>query len=285
MAIKSKPVLVFISVFIWFLPIQAQTIDSLNATFQVGETLRYNLSYGFLDVGTATLRVYLGNNGDSPAYYVRAEAKTNPVSGKLFNIFDVYESYIDITTGLPIKAIRDIAENRYRYYNEVVFMRNTKEVFSSKTGVHAVPDSVLDILSAFYYARRFSMTKVKENQKVGFVTYFPDEVFHFDMIYKGLEMVKSHFGWVECQKFVPIVETGRLFRKKDAVVIYITNDNNRLPIKIEMRMIFSSVEIELTEFYGIVNSLPVYRSKRKPNSEKNMPVFLRSSEDVGKLSD
>ena len=259
--------------------------DSINTTFKIGETLRYNISYGFLDVGTATIRVDLGYNGDIPVYLVRAEARTSSIADKLFTIYDVYESYIDLNTGLPVKAIRDIAENRYRYYNEVVYMRNTKEVYSSRSGVHAVPDSVLDILSAFYYARRFSMSKLKVNQKVGFVTYFPDEAFHFDMNYRGLEMVKSQFGWVECQKFVPIVETGRLFRKKDAVVIYITNDNNRLPVKIEMRMIFSNVEIELVEFYGTVNYLAVYKNKRKPNSKKNMPVFLRNSDDAEKLED
>jgi len=265
--------------------LKAQPSDSLNATFQVGETLRYNISYGFLDVGTATLRVLLGYNGDSPVYFVQAEARTGSVAEKLFTIHDVYESYIDISTGLPIKSVRDIKENRYRNYNEVVFMRNTKEVFSSKTGVHAVPDSVLDILSAFYYARRFTMDKLKLNQKVGFVTYFPDEIFHFDMIYRGLEMVKSQFGWVECQKFIPIVETGRLFKKKDAVVIYITNDNNRLPVKIEMRMVFIDAEIELTEFFGTVNSLAVYKHKKKPNSKKNMPIFLQSSADIAKLDD
>lgn len=258
----------------------AQDFDSLNATFQVGESLKYNISFGFLDVGTATMHVSLGHNGIFPAYLVHAEATTSSVADKLFTIHDIYESYIDIETGLPIKAIRDIAENRYRYYNEVVYMRNTKEVFSSKSGTHSVPDSILDILSAFYYARRFTMSKLAVNQTVGFVTYFPDEVFHFDMTYKGVEMVKSQFGWVECQKFVPIVQTGRLFRKKDAVAIYITNDSNRLPVKILLRMVFSSVEIELTNFYGTVYSLPVYRSKRRPNSAKNMPIYLKSSDDA-----
>ena len=97
------------------------------------------------------------------------------------------------------------------------------------------------------------------------------------MVYKGVEMVKSKFGWVQCQKFIPIVETGRLFKKKDAVVVYITNDNNRLPIKIQMRMVFSGVEISLTNFYGVTNPMLVYKSKRKPNSPKNMPIVLRDS--------
>ena len=83
------------------------------------------------------MRVYLANNGDYPVYFVKAEARTDALADKLFTIYDVYESYIDISTGLPIKSIRDIAENNYRYYNEVVFMRSTKQVFSSRSGVHA----------------------------------------------------------------------------------------------------------------------------------------------------
>ncbi len=254
--------------------------DSLNPAFQVGETLRYKISFGFLDVGTATMQVYLGNNGDYPVYFVKAEAHTDALANKLFTIYDVYESYIDITTGLPVKSIRDISENNYRYYNEVAFMRSTKQVFSSRSGVHSVPDSILDILSAFYYARRFALTKLVVDQKVGFSTYFADEVFKFEMVYKGIEMVKTTFGWIECQKFVPIVQTGRLFRKKDAVVFYITNDDNRLPVKIQMRMIFSSVEANLVEFYGLSNSMSVYKSKHRKNSQRNQPILLNSSTKV-----
>ena len=36
-----------------FATVDAQPVDSLNTTFQIGETLQYNISYGFLDVGTA----------------------------------------------------------------------------------------------------------------------------------------------------------------------------------------------------------------------------------------
>lgn len=252
--------------------------NTLNPAFQVGETLRYKISYGFLDVGNATMRVYLANNGDYPVYFVKAEARTDALADKLFTIYDVYESYIDISTGLPIKSIRDIAENNYRYYNEVVFMRSTKQVFSSRSGVHAVPDSILDILSAFYYARRFTFTKLKVNQMVGFNTYFSDEIFKFEMVYKGLEMVKTSFGWIECQKFVPVVELGRLFRKRNAVVFYITNDDNRLPVKIQLKMFFSSVEVNLEEFYGLSNSMSVYKNKNRLNSRKNMPSQLNSSD-------
>ncbi len=269
----------------WLAPIKAQQPDSLNAPFQVGETLQYSISYGLLNVGNATLRINLGYNGDAPTYFVRAEAQTGPGASKLFTIFDVYESYIDITTGLPLKSVRNISENRYRYYNEVVFMRNKNQVFSSRTGVHEVPDSILDILSAFYYARRFSMNQLVVDQKVGFVTYFPDEIFSFEMVYKGLEVVKSKFGWVECQKFVPIVETGRLFRKKDAVVLYITNDHNRLPILIQMRMVFSSVEVELTGFYGTKYALPVHKSKRHFNYDENKPILLWNSDEATKTVD
>ncbi|HUX54164.1 MAG TPA: DUF3108 domain-containing protein [Williamwhitmania sp.] len=256
----------------------AAQVDSLNPAFQVGETLRYKISFGFLDVGTADMRVYLASNGDDPVYFVKAEARTDALANKLFTIYDVYESYIDISTGLPVKSIRDISENNYRYYNEVSFMRSTKQVFSSRSGVHSVPDSILDILSAFYYARRFALNKLVVDQKVGFITYFADEVFKFEMVYKGIEMVKTAFGWIECQKFVPIVQLGRLFRKKDAVVFYITNDANRLPVKIQMRMFFSSVEVNLEEFYGLSNSMSVYKNKKRKNSKNNMPEQFSGSD-------
>ena len=165
-------------------------------------------------------------------------------------------------------AVRNIHEEKYTYYDETRFDRKKKKVISLKNGEIAVPDSILDILSAFYYARRFKFDGQNIDSKMSFTTYFNDKIFTFCLIYKGITQLKTKLGYVECKKFVPIVETGRLFKKKDAVTIWITNDNNRIPVKVQMRMFFGNVNCDLVEHSGVANELAIEKNKKKIKNNK-----------------
>lgn len=264
--------LLIASIFIPNILFSQETVDesllNQNKTFNTGEYLRYSISYGFLDAGTASLYVDLFKDGPTDIYHVSALAETSKLAQKAFTIHDIYESFIDVKTGMPIMAVRNIHEEKYTYYDETRFDRKKKKVMSLRNGEVTVPDSILDILSAFYYARRFKFEGLKVDSKISFTTYFDDEIFTFSLIYKGVTQLKTKQGYVECKKFVPIVQTGRLFKKKDAVTIWITNDNNRIPVKVQLKMIFGTVNCDLVEHSGVANELTVEKNKKKIKKDK-----------------
>jgi hypothetical protein len=191
-------------------------------------------------------------------YRVKAIAKTTGVVNKFADVSDRYESVIDLSTGLPLQAIRDINENNYITYNEVIYDRSKNEVISLKSGRHKVPENSLDILSAFYFARRYIfINPLKKNDIINLTTFFDEKVYVIKIKYKDTEIVKHKLGKIQCLKFVPVIEKGSPFKKESDMEIWFTDDGNFIPLKIKMDMNVSSIRCELVDYEKLKNPFGV----------------------------
>ena len=220
-----------------------------------GETLHYSLHYGWINGGLASLRISELDVSGRKIHHAKAIVKTIGITDKLYKVRDVYQSYIDVKTGLPLKSIRDISESGYKWYNEVKFRHSENKVISTRSGEHEVPDSILDVLSALYYARRELLNNLKIGDNVRINTFFDDKLYPMTIRYLGKEKVKTKFGKILCLKFLPVVEVGRVFDTEDDLTIWITADKNRIPIRIQMDLFLGSVKCDLISFsdlkYGL----------------------------------
>jgi hypothetical protein len=68
-------------------------------------------------------------------------------------------------------------------------------------------------------------------------------------------MVKIKLGEFKCLKFTPVIQTGRIFKDKDDLSIYVSNDKNHILIKAEADILFGTIEVELTGFKGLTNKI------------------------------
>ncbi|MDB4334796.1 DUF3108 domain-containing protein [bacterium] len=227
--------------------------------YSSGEKLVYDLHYGFISGGKISLvseRTFI--NGKK-ANHLSITGKTVGMVDALYKIRDRYESYVDLKTDLPIKSVRNIREGRYKYYNEVYFHRNDIEndsclITSKRSGDHRMPLGIHDIVSAFYYARKFNYNdNLKKNEVIEFTTYFSDEIFPLRIRFKGIETIKTKFGKIECYKFSPVTEVGRAFKTEEDMVIWISRDKNRIPVKATIDLAVGSFSCTLIEFQGLYN--------------------------------
>lgn len=219
-----------------------------NTFYKDGELLTFQLRYGFIVGGTVSLGVEVKNG----LYYLKGVAKTTGLADKLFRVKDVYESYIEKNTGMPVFAIQNVREGKsYTYYNEVKFNRSANTVVSSISGEHAVPEGILDMISVFYYIRRMDFTNVKNGDSYKIDTYFSDKIFPFELRFRGRETISTPKGKIACLKFAPVVEPGRVFKSKDDMYIWYTDDENRIPVLISMEMIVGHVYCELIDYKNL----------------------------------
>ncbi len=227
-------------------------IDSIPTTaFFPGEELKYEVSYGIIKGGEASVSVGLVPNGNGWLYHAQAVATTAGLAQNFFTIYDVYETYMNVLSCMPVKAIRNISEEKYRYYNEVWFFRDSLKVLSLRSGYHQVPENVLDILSAFYYARSYLFRNVKTTDTIILNTFFDDELLPIKIKLKKIDILKSKFGKIECLLFVPIIENGSPFANEKDLKIWITNDNNFIPLRIRAKIVVGSINCDLIEFSGL----------------------------------
>ncbi len=159
--------------------------------FKDGETLKYEVYYGFITGGYAMLKLQDFEMNGKKYFHAVAMGYSTGIADKLFKVRDIYETFVDYETGLPIKAIRNISEDTYKYYDEVIFNRKENMVITKRKGRVEVPENTMDILSAFYYARNNKFKNIKQGDIITLQTYFDDGIFTLQIRYKGTETIKT----------------------------------------------------------------------------------------------
>ncbi len=213
-----------------------------------GERLKFSLYYGIMDGGEATISLEKTKTGE---YHSKAVAKTVGMVKWFLDMNDVYESFFNPTTCMPSKAIRNIKENSYKYYDEVVYNRQDNTVSSKKNGNVSVPKNTLDIVSSLYQMRSNGFGKMKVNDTLTTTIFFGDELFEFQVIYKGKEKITTKLGTFRALKFQPVVEVGRVFRHEDDVNFWVSDDENLLPLRAEFNVLIGSIKCDLLEYSGV----------------------------------
>jgi hypothetical protein len=54
-------------------------------------------------------------------------------------------------------------------------------------------------------------------------------------------------------KFKPLVQEGRVFREKDAMTIWVSKDDNKVPLLIKSELLVGSIKAELIQYEGLKN--------------------------------
>ncbi|MCQ2252202.1 MAG: DUF3108 domain-containing protein [Bacteroidales bacterium] len=227
----------------------------VNTAFQPGEELVYELKYGVVKGGELKINVYLEPVGYDWMFHVVARCYTTGVISKMARVNDIYESWFDICTGMPMKAIRNVTENNYKRYNEDLFFQDKNMVLSMKSGEHDVPHQCFDILSAFFYARRFIFDQeIKKNEtSMELNTWFNEKLYRLKLRYKSTEKTKTQFGKFECLKYVPVLDQKSTFKKEDDMQAWFTNDGNFVPVKIRVNMPFADIHCQLIKYKNLKN--------------------------------
>ncbi len=235
---------------------QTDTVPVVNTAFKPDEYLKYKIKYGLINGGNAEMKIELEQVGYDWYYRVKAVAQTSGVVSKFARVYDRYESYIQLSDGMPLMAIRDINENNYRRYNEVIFVHDENKIISLKSGEHKVPPGTLDVLSAFYYARRMIFNKeLKKNEVINLTSWFDEKLYVIKVKYKKTEKIKTKFGKLKCLKFVPVLGKETPFKKEEDMQVWFSDDGNFIPVKIRMKAGISTVKCDLTEYDGLKNPL------------------------------
>ncbi len=227
-----------------------------------GEKVKYQIRYGPVNAGVATLHIREKEWKNKTVWHASISGNTTGVADALYKVRDTYESYIDPATDLPLFSIRNISEGRYRKYNEVSFDHVTRSdsaiLMSDLSGKHIAPKGILDILSCFYWFRKYELANgdtLNKGDTFTIMTWFADELYPIILRYKGVEYVKIKGGKVKCYCFNPVTEVGRLFKTNEDMSIWFTADENFLPVKIRFDIFVGSVYVEIQSYEGLAKPL------------------------------
>lgn len=229
-----------------------------NTAFKAGENLTFQIRYGFIVAGITTLSLNEEVYDDKTVFHAMALGETTGMANTLYGVRDVYESWFDKETNLPYKQVRNIKEGHYTKYNEVTYNRLNNTVNSKLSGLHNVPEKILDLASTFYYLRRVDFSKMKEGDVIMVNMYFDDEIFPFRLRYRGKDFVRTKIGKISCFKISPVVEVGRMFKAQDDLTIWFSDDESHLPVLVKMDIrIVGAVVLKLVKYENTVSHIDI----------------------------
>jgi hypothetical protein len=237
---------------------QVRAIPAKTKAYLPGEKLTYSLKFGVIQAGQAEIVLRQANYQNEPVYYAKATAQTVGLAEKLYSVKDVFESYFDMNSSLPHKAIRNVKEGNYTSYCELYFNHRDTSVFSSKTdSLYKTLPGILDILSSLYYLRGLDPDCFRPGDIIYVVTFWDDEIYPFHLRYKGKEIIKTKYGKIRCHRFDPIVEPGRVFKSDDDMSAWFTDDKNFIPVRVRFELIVGSLRCELDHYANLPYQLDI----------------------------
>lgn len=233
--------------------------------FDVGEFYKFKIHYGLVNAGFATLEVQEGVKNNKKVYHAIGRGYTIGMTKFFFKVEDDYESYFDKETGKPYQYIRKIDEGGYTknqegFFDQKLNQITVKDYKHKTTKTFVVPEAVQDLVSAFYYLRNYpTIDKMKVGESANLDIFFDEEVTKFKLKYIGREDLKTKFGTVPCMVFRPFVQTGRVFKEQESLTVWISDDDNKAPMRIKASLVVGSLKADLESYKGLKYPLMIKR--------------------------
>lgn len=225
-----------------------------NQTTQAGEQISFNIYYAvagiYVSAGKAVFTNSLEKLNGRPVYHIRAEGNSNSSYDWIYRVRDLYETYMDTSTLLPLKFVRNISEGGFRHYENITFNHDAGTAVTSQ-GVYKVPNCIQDVLSAVYNARNIDFSRYKPGDRIPFRMFLDNEVHDMYIRYLGKEQIKTRYGLYRAIKFKPLLVKGTIFEGGEKMTVWVSDDDNHIPVRIESPIIVGSVKVDLMGYRNL----------------------------------
>ncbi|WP_313805515.1 DUF3108 domain-containing protein [Flavobacterium sp.] len=234
-----------------------------NAAFTTGEFFKFRIHYGLVNAGYATLEVKEAVRSNKKVYHAVGKGYTVGMAKLFFKVDDDYQSYFDKDNGQPYQFVRKIDEGGYTKNQEGFFNQTKNTVlvkdYKNKTEkTFSVTENVQDIVSSFYYLRNHpNIDRLTKGESIVIDMFFDDEIYKFKLKYLGKEDIKTKFGTVSSMVFRPYVQSGRVFKEEESLTVWISDDENKVPLRIKASLAVGSLKADLDGFKGLKHSFKV----------------------------
>jgi hypothetical protein len=230
-----------------------------HQAFAKGEKLNYEISYGWLDAGEASIEIKRENHtiADREVYHIVGLGNSTGTFNWFFKVRDRYETYLDKNGVFPWIFVRDIHEGGFNLQQYYTFNPYEQKVVTEKKKEYKVPLGIQDMISSFYRARANDYSKAKPEDIFEFQAFVDNEIWPLKIKYLGVEQKEVNDKVFDCMVFSPVVQTGRIFKKEEDLKVWITRDKNKIPVMAEAQILVGSIKMQLTDYSGLANPIAI----------------------------
>ena len=232
-----------------------------NTCFQQGEKIVYKVFYNWNFVWLAAGEVVFEVAEAENEYRISGIGRTYPSYEWFFKVRDYYYTFIDKETFLPHTFIRDVQEGSYTLYDKIKFDQDNlqgsslrgKSKEEAKLKPFALESCMHDMLSIIYKMRNIDFDEIGPNSSIPVKIFLDMETYSLNIKTEGKEAKK----WVKGQgsfntiKLSPELIAGNVFDEGQSMDIWISDDENKIPLIIESPVSVGSLKVILKEYSGL----------------------------------
>ncbi|WP_281613662.1 DUF3108 domain-containing protein [Flammeovirga sp. SubArs3] len=238
-----------------------------NIEFQKGEMLTYIAGYAMFEAGEAVVKLdkHTKNVNDQECYKVDVTGRSIGIFGMTMKIRDLWQSYFSTDTRFPAQFNRDIVEGGYTLVEKLDFDQENGKVESHwykkdkpediKNEHFEMKPNTHDIISGYYYLRTLDYEKMSEGDTIKMNAFWENKAYDFDIVYLGREKCYTKFGRIDSFVMSPIMPENDLFSGTHPIKFWVSNDVNRIPLKIQAELIVGAVNVDLVRYKGLKEKL------------------------------
>ncbi len=216
-----------------------------NISLGVNEKFEFDINYGFINAGTATMEVTnLIEYQERPCFQIITTAKSNSFFSSVFNVNDKAETIIDAEGICSWRFEKNLREGGYRSDRQYDFDQiNHLTVYKGDT--IEVAEYVQDALSMLYYIRT---QELKPGTSFVIETFVDGRKFSTKVNILKREKISVDAGSFDCVLVEPLMSSVGVFKHKGSVKVWLTDDKVKMPVLMKTKVIVGSISAELTKF-------------------------------------
>jgi len=246
------------------IPVRSMTKDGL--AYQKGENIKYIIHYDWglvsTDVGWGEAKLDETTFDGKDVFLCDVYGQTTKIWDKIFKVREHFQSWFTCDGLVPYKFTRDTHEDKYVANNVYLFRWNKAEpyieadVYSSHSGQRnlelPLDHNTYDLPTLFYLARNMDFDAVEPGVKHPMTFAIDDDVYHVYFILIGREQKKvKGLGTVNTIKFAARLIAGEVFKGDQDMFIWVSDDDNRVPVYFEAPIWIGTVNGRLAEYSGL----------------------------------
>lgn len=213
-----------------------------NQAFGVGEDLLFDVSYGLVKAGSATMSIpdTVWEYG-RPCYHIVTTARSASFFDVFFKVRDKVESIVDIQGLFPWRFEKHIREGGYKSDRYVTYDQMNQKVYYKKDTLE-VPEYIQGVLSSFYYVRTLDLEVGKH---FDIDNYGDGKLYPLRVLIHKKQTVKVPAGKFKCIVVEPVLRSEGIFNQKGKLTIWLTDDDRKIPVLMKSEVFIGSISVKL----------------------------------------
>ena len=231
-----------------------------NNPFKNNEFVKYQVYYNWgviwLKAGEVTFNAKDTVINNVELWKFISTGKSYPSYDWIFKVRDYFESIAYKKSLKPLYYHRKTLEGNLLTDNEYIFNHKKNKIYSStynskselKKDTSELTNCIFDVLSATYFTRSLDFSDMQINDSIPITTIMDNEKINIYVKYLGKEKIthknEKKYNTI---KFSTTVAKGSVFKGGEQIIVWVSDDKNKIPILIKADILVGSVKVYIIE--------------------------------------